>query len=50
MKLEKIDFIDIQGENNNYQICEACNSRMKETECKLKCEKCGYFRSCSDLF
>ncbi|HLC53312.1 MAG TPA: hypothetical protein VJK03_02100 [Candidatus Nanoarchaeia archaeon] len=43
-------FIDLQHDDNNYQICEACGNRMEERGCKLKCARCGYFRSCSDLF
>jgi len=43
-------FIDLQLEENNYQICESCGARMIEKECKIKCQRCGYFRSCSDLF
>ncbi|MEK6843870.1 MAG: hypothetical protein AABX83_00430 [Nanoarchaeota archaeon] len=43
-------FIDLQKEEDNYQICEACGNRMIERGCKIKCERCNYFRSCSDLF
>ncbi len=50
MELQKTEFIDNQKEDNNYQICESCGNRMKEMSCKLRCERCGYFRSCSDLF
>ncbi len=46
----KKEFIDIQLEDNNYLICEACGSKLEEQKCKLHCKKCGYFRSCSDLF
>lgn len=45
-----LSFIDNQHEENNYQICESCGARMHERGCKLKCGRCGYFRSCSDLF
>lgn len=43
-------FIDVQQEGNNYQICESCGAQMEEQRCKIKCKRCGYFRSCSDLF
>lgn len=43
-------FIDRQSEENNYLVCEVCGSELIPRTCKLKCEKCGYFRSCSDLF
>ena len=50
MKTETEEFINLQHEGNNYQICEACGNRMTEQKCKLMCKRCGYFRSCSDLF
>ena len=46
----KANFIDIQKEGDNYLVCEACGKHMEERGCKLKCPRCGYFRSCSDLF
>ncbi|HLF53705.1 MAG TPA: hypothetical protein VI544_00840, partial [Candidatus Nanoarchaeia archaeon] len=46
----KTNFIDIQKEGDNYLVCEACGKHMEERGCKLKCPRCGYFRSCSDLF
>lgn len=33
----------------NY-VCEACGKTLEELKCKLICKRCGYFRSCSDLF
>jgi hypothetical protein len=32
------------------RACEACGSPLREVKCKMVCSKCGYFRSCSDLF
>ncbi len=46
----ELEIINIQTEGNNYKICEACGNEMLEDKCKLKCKRCGYFRSCSDLF
>lgn len=43
-------FFDVQMEGDNYLVCESCGSQMEENRCKIKCKKCGYFRSCSDLF
>ncbi len=48
--MQKEPFLDFQKEENNYQICESCGNNMEERGCKLKCKRCGYFRSCSDLF
>ncbi|MBS3083895.1 hypothetical protein J4423_03760 [Candidatus Pacearchaeota archaeon] len=33
----------------NY-VCESCGFTLEERKCKLMCKRCGYFRSCSDLF
>jgi len=49
MKLEG-NFLDLQKEGDNYLVCESCGNKMEEFSCKLKCKRCGYFRSCSDLF
>ncbi len=42
--------INLQQEGDNYLVCEACGFQLIERTCKLRCERCGYFRSCSDLF
>lgn len=46
----KTEFIDKQLEEDNYLVCEACGNKMEERGCKMRCHRCGYFRSCSDLF
>lgn len=28
--------------------CPVCGTRLTERKCKLLCEKCGYYMSCSD--
>lgn len=44
------EIINIQLEGDNYKICESCGAEMEERGCKIRCKRCGYFRSCSDLF
>ena len=31
------------------RTCPNCDSSMDSHSCKLKCPKCGYFKSCSDF-
>jgi acetyl esterase len=30
--------------------CPVCNARLASHQCKLKCERCGYFMSCADYY
>jgi hypothetical protein len=30
--------------------CPLCSTRLGEHRCKLICEKCGYYLSCSDYY
>lgn len=46
----KVEFKDFQDLEENSYICESCGNKLQQHSCKLKCSKCGYFRSCSDLF
>ena len=30
--------------------CPLCSTRLTGRQCKLLCEKCGYFMSCADYY
>jgi hypothetical protein len=32
------------------RYCPTCGSEMRESHCKLNCETCGFFLSCSDFY
>jgi len=32
------------------QYCPTCGAKLKDRGCKLKCEQCGFFLSCSDFY
>jgi hypothetical protein len=31
-------------------FCPNCSAKMRESRCKLKCDICGFFLSCSDFY
>ena len=31
-------------------FCPTCSSELESLKCKLFCEKCGYYMSCSDYY
>ena len=30
--------------------CPVCDTRLSQSRCKLRCEKCGYYMSCADYY
>jgi hypothetical protein len=38
------------GENEPMLYCPVCSTRLTELKCKLVCDKCGYYMSCSDYY
>jgi hypothetical protein len=32
------------------QYCPTCGLKLQDRGCKLKCEQCGFFLSCSDFY
>ena len=31
-------------------FCPVCSARLQPKKCKLHCERCGYYMSCSDYY
>ena len=39
-----------QAEEHPISFCPVCSRRLEPTRCKLLCETCGYYMSCSDYY
>ncbi len=38
------------SETDAILYCPVCSTRLEERKCKLICETCGYYLSCSDYY
>ncbi|HZS50033.1 MAG TPA: hypothetical protein VFA54_04180 [Bryobacterales bacterium] len=38
------------GQADAVLYCPVCSTRLAERQCKLICEQCGYYLSCSDYY
>jgi hypothetical protein len=41
---------DRRPEEDPILYCPVCSTRLKPRQCKLICEECGYYLSCSDYY
>jgi hypothetical protein len=39
-----------QGVEHPISFCPVCSQRLEPKRCKLVCETCGYYLSCSDYY
>jgi hypothetical protein len=39
-----------KDEDEPVLYCPVCSKRLTELKCKLVCERCGYYMSCSDYY
>jgi len=39
-----------EQEQDAILYCPVCSTRLVERKCKLVCEQCGYYLSCSDYY
>jgi hypothetical protein len=37
------------NDDANRYVCLNCSAQMEGLKCKIRCARCGYFESCSDL-
>ena len=40
----------LKNEDEPMLYCPVCSTRLTGRTCKLICEKCGYYMSCSDYY
>jgi hypothetical protein len=38
------------GMGHPERFCPNCSAELKEIQCKLSCERCGFYLSCSDFY
>jgi len=51
MPVESVDVEAVKpGENEPMLFCPVCSLRLTQRKCKLFCERCGYYMSCSDFY
>jgi hypothetical protein len=48
MPPEQEETRELRDENIHF-ICPNCDARMLDRGCKLICQRCGYYMSCSDF-
>jgi hypothetical protein len=41
---------EASAEEEPMLYCPVCSSRLTARQCKLLCEKCGYYMSCADYY
>jgi hypothetical protein len=39
-----------KDEDEPMLYCPVCNHRLEQFQCKLICQKCGYYMSCADCY
>jgi hypothetical protein len=39
-----------RGAGHPERFCPNCSAELKESRCKLSCERCGFYLSCSDFY